>query len=62
MGEQSNESIPFWMTGNFAPVAEEVTSENLKITGEIPKELNGRYFRNGAKPSCLLYTSDAADE
>ena len=37
MGEQSNQSIPFWMQGNFAPVSEEVTSENLKVTGEIPR-------------------------
>ena len=41
---------PFWMKGNFAPVTEEVTETKLKVTGEIPKELNGRYFRNGANP------------
>jgi len=41
---------PFWMEGNFAPVKEEITRTDLKITGEIPAELNGRYFRNGANP------------
>ena len=50
MGDQSNQNIPFWMQGNFAPVSEEVTSDTLKVTGEIPKDLNGRYFRNGANP------------
>ncbi|MEP6343793.1 MAG: carotenoid oxygenase family protein [Maricaulaceae bacterium] len=49
MGEQSNIK-PFWMEGNFGPVGKEVTSETLKVTGEIPKDLNGRYFRNGANP------------
>lgn len=41
---------PFWMTGNFAPVEETVEKTNLKVTGEIPRELNGRYLRNGANP------------
>ena len=50
MGKQSDIKQPFWMTGNFAPVAEEVTTTDLKVTGEIPRELNGRYFRNGANP------------
>jgi len=38
------------MKGNFGPVTEEVTRTDLKVTGEIPRELNGRYFRNGANP------------
>jgi carotenoid cleavage dioxygenase-like enzyme len=41
---------PFWLTGNFAPVFEEVTAFDLQLTGAIPPELNGRYFRNGANP------------
>lgn len=47
---------PFWMDGNFAPVAEEVTRTDLKVTGEIPTELNGRYFRNGANPRVTAST------
>ena len=48
---------PFWMTGNFGPVSEEVTTTSLKVTGEIPRDLNGRYFRNGANPR-LSVSSD----
>ena len=45
-----NNTQPFWMTGAFAPVTDEITATNLPVTGNIPKELNGRYFRNGANP------------
>lgn len=45
-----NDKQPFWMVGSFAPVTEEVTETKLKVTGNIPTELNGRYFRNGANP------------
>ena len=41
---------PFWLDGNFAPTFEEVTETKLEVTGSIPPELNGRYFRNGANP------------
>ena len=41
---------PFWLTENFAPVFEETTELDLQVTGTIPPELNGRYFRNGANP------------
>ena len=41
---------PFWMAGVFAPVTEEVSATDLPVTGSIPPELNGRYFRNGANP------------
>lgn len=41
---------PFWMKDNFAPVSEEITETKLEVTGNIPSELNGRYFRNGANP------------
>lgn len=52
MSEQSSEIAekPFWMTGNFAPVSEEMNAVNLSVTGRIPPELNGRYIRNGANP------------
>lgn len=38
----------YW-TGNFAPVGE-VTATELRVVGELPKELNGRYLRNGPNP------------
>lgn len=41
---------PFWLAGNFAPVFDETTEFGLRVTGNIPPELNGRYFRNGANP------------
>ncbi len=41
---------PFWMTGNFRPVSQIVSKTQLDITGEIPAELSGRYFRNGPNP------------
>ena len=44
------QETPFWLSGNFAPTYEEVTATDLKVTGSIPPELNGRYLRNGANP------------
>ena len=41
---------PFWMTGNFGPVENTIDATGLKVTGEIPRELSGRYFRNGPNP------------
>ena len=39
-----------YLTGNYAPVSEEVTAFDLQIIGELPTELNGRYLRNGPNP------------
>jgi len=50
MNEQITKQKPFWLTGNFAPVYEERTETELKVTGNIPPELNGRYLRNGSNP------------
>ncbi|GAA2554567.1 carotenoid oxygenase family protein [Winogradskya consettensis] len=36
--------------GNYAPLAEEVSTTDLPITGELPRELNGRYLRIGPNP------------
>jgi carotenoid cleavage dioxygenase len=49
MSEQLQET-PFWLKDNFAPVYEETTATELKVTGEIPQALNGRLLRNGANP------------
>ena len=40
---------PF-LSGNFAPVEEELTAFDLHVTGEIPKELEGRLLRIGPNP------------
>jgi carotenoid cleavage dioxygenase-like enzyme len=42
--------VPWHLSGNNAPVFDEVTATNLEVKGTIPPELNGRYFRNGANP------------
>jgi carotenoid cleavage dioxygenase len=39
-----------WLTGNFAPIAEEVTAVDLAVTGTLPEGLDGRYVRNGPNP------------
>ena len=40
---------PF-LEGNYAPVAEEVTAEALRVIGAIPDALEGMYVRNGPNP------------
>ncbi|HEY2071264.1 MAG TPA: carotenoid oxygenase family protein [Rhizomicrobium sp.] len=39
-----------YLTGNFAPVRSEDDFADLPITGEIPKDLAGAYYRNGPNP------------
>ena len=43
-----NGDTPWWLQGNFAPVADEVEATSLKVTGSIPEELAGLYVRNGS--------------
>jgi carotenoid cleavage dioxygenase len=38
------------LTGTFAPIFDELTLEDLPVEGEIPKDLNGVYLRNGPNP------------
>ena len=41
----------YWhLQGNWAPVQKEKSVDELEIIGEIPKELNGQYIRNGMNP------------
>ena len=44
-----NDNNPL-LTGNYAPVHQEVTADNLTIIGELPCELFGMYVRNGPNP------------
>jgi carotenoid cleavage dioxygenase-like enzyme len=39
-----------YLEGNFAPVREEVTAEDLKVIGELPSDLSGMFLRNGSNP------------
>lgn len=36
-----------FLQGCFAPIDEEYTHEALPITGEVPRDLNGSFYRNG---------------
>ncbi|WP_433252966.1 carotenoid oxygenase family protein [Streptosporangium sp. CA-135522] len=47
--DESGEPNPYLM-GVHAPVRDEITAENLTVIGEIPKDLNGVYLRNGPNP------------
>ncbi|XXT16654.1 carotenoid oxygenase family protein [Sorangium sp. So ce429] len=46
----SLETLPFHLTGNFAPVLDEITAHDLEVTGTLPPELAGTYVRNGPNP------------
>ncbi len=39
-----------YLKGVYAPVREEVTALDLKVEGEIPRDLHGLYVRNGPNP------------
>jgi len=39
-----------YLSGNFAPVQDELLVNELPVTGEIPKDLTGIYMRNGPNP------------
>ncbi|MEM9518086.1 MAG: carotenoid oxygenase family protein [Actinomycetota bacterium] len=43
-------TIDTYITGNYAPVRDEVTAADLPVTGTIPSELDGRLIRNGPNP------------
>eukprot|EP00741_Cyanophora_paradoxa_P007779 tig00001208_g7526.t1 len=40
-----------YLVDGFAPVMREVQGENLKVIGELPRDLNGVYLRNGPNPA-----------
>ena len=46
----TTEDLPLFLRGNWAPLSEERTLTDLRVTGNIPAELDGRYVRNGANP------------
>ncbi|MGI9623718.1 MAG: carotenoid oxygenase family protein [Acidimicrobiales bacterium] len=47
---EESTDLPWHLTGNRAPVFDEVTLTELEVKGAIPTDLRGRYFRNGANP------------
>ncbi|SDI16101.1 carotenoid cleavage dioxygenase [Sinosporangium album] len=44
------ETTPLYLQGLFAPVDDEIDAYDLPVIGELPRELNGRYMRNGPNP------------
>jgi len=44
------DDTPSHLRGNGRPVTTEQTLTDLKVRGAIPRELDGRYVRNGANP------------
>lgn len=42
--------LPFFTRGNYAPVPDELTEDDLPVGGAIPPELDGWYLRNGPNP------------
>ncbi|GAA1873970.1 carotenoid oxygenase family protein [Pseudonocardia ailaonensis] len=41
---------PSYLQGHLAPVPDEIEAVDLPVTGALPAELTGRYFRNGPNP------------
>jgi carotenoid cleavage dioxygenase-like enzyme len=50
MTEAVETVVPFFRAGNYAPVADELTTFNLPVEGAIPPALSGWYLRNGPNP------------
>ncbi|MEU7580912.1 carotenoid oxygenase family protein [Streptomyces sp. NPDC041068] len=46
----SGAPAPLHLSGNNAPIAAEVTHRPSTVTGTVPEELCGQYFRNGPNP------------
>lgn len=46
---QLNDLNPY-LQGPYAPVEREITATELKVTGEIPQDISGAYYRNGPNP------------
>lgn len=49
-------NVPSYLTGNYAPVLDEITALDLPVTGQIPPELSGWYLRNGPNPHAAAST------
>lgn len=50
MTETIDEKKPWFLSGNYAPVFDEVTDTDLRVTGAVPAALSGTYVRNGSNP------------
>lgn len=50
MSERESDVNPL-LQGNFAPWRLEGTADDLEVIGEIPRDLNGTFYRNGPNPA-----------
>jgi len=48
--DDTSTDVSVYLSGNYAPVTEEITAFDLPVIGELPEELSGRYLRNGPNP------------
>ncbi|WP_199322686.1 MULTISPECIES: carotenoid oxygenase family protein [Calothrix] len=39
-----------YLSGNFAPVGQEIATDSLPVLGELPPDLSGMFVRNGPNP------------
>ena len=44
-------SLPRHLTGNYAPVTDEVVATDLPVSGRLPEGLEGSFLRNGPNPA-----------
>lgn len=49
--ESTAQGGPFHLGGNFAPVRDEVSADDLPVAGQLPAALTGTFLRNGPNPS-----------
>ncbi len=49
-GMSASGVAPYYLSGHMTPVPDEITVADLAVTGALPPELSGRYFRNGPNP------------
>ena len=47
---KSDEELSWHLEGNWAPVFDEIDSDDLMVKGETPDCLNGQYIRSGMNP------------
>ncbi|GAB1640056.1 carotenoid oxygenase family protein [Krasilnikovia sp. MM14-A1259] len=45
-----SEQTPSYLQGSLAPVPDEIDAVDLTVVGALPRELTGRYVRNGPNP------------
>lgn len=50
VADNINDVNPY-LKGLYGPVSREVSAQDLSVVGEIPRDLNGGYFRNGPNPA-----------